>query len=202
MNAATRTPNDDEVICPACAHQFRAIPVNVQSQLAAPAASVPIEPPAHNDHLSQHWDRTCPACIYEAEKERLIAYGESLRAAREIEPPANGVYYTADQVRAIVATALADTQRSSHGSETDELVKTLRTRHAVNPLLYDTDKAAADAIERLARGAIEPLREALQLVAGCLNGGVPVHPNSTAHDAVRAALASVPAPESAARRTS
>lgn len=29
------TPNNDEVICPGCAHQFRAIPVNVQAELAA-----------------------------------------------------------------------------------------------------------------------------------------------------------------------
>lgn len=29
-----RKPNPDEVICPACTHQFRAIPVNVQAQLA------------------------------------------------------------------------------------------------------------------------------------------------------------------------
>jgi len=29
-----RTPNDDEVICPGCVHQFRAIPVNVQKELA------------------------------------------------------------------------------------------------------------------------------------------------------------------------
>jgi len=27
------TPNNDEVICPNCAHQFRAIPVNVQSDM-------------------------------------------------------------------------------------------------------------------------------------------------------------------------
>jgi hypothetical protein len=29
-----REPNDDEVICPNCVHQFRAIPVNVQAELA------------------------------------------------------------------------------------------------------------------------------------------------------------------------
>lgn len=27
--------NNDEVICPACVHQFRAIPVNVQAEIAA-----------------------------------------------------------------------------------------------------------------------------------------------------------------------
>lgn len=27
-------PNNDEVICPKCCHQFRAIPVNVQADLA------------------------------------------------------------------------------------------------------------------------------------------------------------------------
>lgn len=29
------TPNNDLVICPQCCHQFRAIPVNVQRELAA-----------------------------------------------------------------------------------------------------------------------------------------------------------------------
>ena len=29
------TPNNDEVICPKCVHQFRAIPVSVQAELAA-----------------------------------------------------------------------------------------------------------------------------------------------------------------------
>lgn len=28
-----REPNNDEVICPGCVHQFRAIPVNVQDAL-------------------------------------------------------------------------------------------------------------------------------------------------------------------------
>lgn len=32
--------NDDEVICPACVHQFRAIPVNVQQQIAALTAQL------------------------------------------------------------------------------------------------------------------------------------------------------------------
>lgn len=31
----TRTPNNDEVICPNCVHQFRAIPVNVQKDLSS-----------------------------------------------------------------------------------------------------------------------------------------------------------------------
>ena len=31
----SKTPNPDEVICPNCAHQFRAIPENVQAALAA-----------------------------------------------------------------------------------------------------------------------------------------------------------------------
>lgn len=30
-----RTPNQDHVICPACAHDFRAIPKNVQSLLTS-----------------------------------------------------------------------------------------------------------------------------------------------------------------------
>ena len=30
----TRLPNNDEVICPNCCHQFRAIPVNVQTRIA------------------------------------------------------------------------------------------------------------------------------------------------------------------------
>jgi hypothetical protein len=35
MDKVSDTPNQDEVICPACSHQFRAIPENVQSELAA-----------------------------------------------------------------------------------------------------------------------------------------------------------------------
>lgn len=30
-----RVPNNDEVICPGCTHQFRAVPVNVQEDIAA-----------------------------------------------------------------------------------------------------------------------------------------------------------------------
>lgn len=30
-----RIPNNDEVICPKCVHQFRAIPVNVQAEISA-----------------------------------------------------------------------------------------------------------------------------------------------------------------------
>ena len=30
----TRLPNNDEVICPNCVHQFRAIPVNAQTRIA------------------------------------------------------------------------------------------------------------------------------------------------------------------------
>ena len=39
-------PNNDEVICPSCAHQFRAIPVNVQTLLT----SACIEPPFASAH--------------------------------------------------------------------------------------------------------------------------------------------------------
>ena len=35
-----RTPNADEVICPGCTHQFRAVPENVQAELAALRAQV------------------------------------------------------------------------------------------------------------------------------------------------------------------
>lgn len=40
-------PNNDEVICPACAHQFRAIPVNVQQLLLSLGAEPPfVHPPS------------------------------------------------------------------------------------------------------------------------------------------------------------
>lgn len=35
MPRDNRAPNPDEVICPGCGHQFRAIPQNVQEELAA-----------------------------------------------------------------------------------------------------------------------------------------------------------------------
>lgn len=38
------TPNNDEVICPNCVHQFRAIPVNVQDDLAAANAKLAAKP--------------------------------------------------------------------------------------------------------------------------------------------------------------
>jgi hypothetical protein len=43
--AAQAEPNNDEVICPACAHQFRAIPVNVQRLMLYAG----FEPPHLND---------------------------------------------------------------------------------------------------------------------------------------------------------
>ena len=36
----TEAINYDEVICPNCVHQFRAIPVNVQNELAAQTAAL------------------------------------------------------------------------------------------------------------------------------------------------------------------
>lgn len=39
-------PNNDEVICPKCAHQFRAIPVNVQSMLRAAGHEPPYLKPS------------------------------------------------------------------------------------------------------------------------------------------------------------
>lgn len=38
-------PNNDEVICPSCAHQFRAIPVNVQSMLKDAGYEPPFKAP-------------------------------------------------------------------------------------------------------------------------------------------------------------
>ena len=38
MSVSDTQSNYDEVICPNCVHQFRAIPVNVQAELAAAIA--------------------------------------------------------------------------------------------------------------------------------------------------------------------
>ncbi len=40
MSDATRTPNNAEVICPNCTHQFRAIPVDVQADIHAAQAAL------------------------------------------------------------------------------------------------------------------------------------------------------------------
>jgi hypothetical protein len=42
-----KTPNPDEVICPNCIHQFRAIPVNVQADLTAAKAEIEAEHKLH-----------------------------------------------------------------------------------------------------------------------------------------------------------
>ena len=46
--------NNDEVICPNCVTQFRAIPVNVQEKLASQAAEI--------ERLSQHIHTCGPNC--------------------------------------------------------------------------------------------------------------------------------------------
>ena len=55
-------PNNDEVICPNCTHQFRAIPVNVQKLLAALESQESLsdalyrianDPPINGNHLAQ-----------------------------------------------------------------------------------------------------------------------------------------------------
>jgi uncharacterized Zn finger protein (UPF0148 family) len=40
MMSNNRMPNMDEVICPGCGHQFRAIPQNVQEELAEAQAEI------------------------------------------------------------------------------------------------------------------------------------------------------------------
>jgi hypothetical protein len=46
-----RQPNDDEVICPNCTHQFRAIPVNVQHLMIDGGIEPPFKPKMLSDIL-------------------------------------------------------------------------------------------------------------------------------------------------------
>jgi len=59
-----RKPNPDEVICPNCTHQFRAIPENVQAQLAEKergVQAVPAAPVAESaEPLSTNYIQTVP----------------------------------------------------------------------------------------------------------------------------------------------
>ena len=43
----------------------------LQEELAKPEQA---EKPTHTDHPSRHWDRTCPACLAEAEKQEPVAW--------------------------------------------------------------------------------------------------------------------------------
>lgn len=64
--AAPRVPNPDEVICPACTHQFRAIPENVQAELYAVRSAAPavVEPRADG----------APSSADERQLRRLLAH--------------------------------------------------------------------------------------------------------------------------------
>ena len=50
----TRQPNFDEVICPKCVHQFRAIPVNVQEELAALREQLAVSNTALGTHAAEN----------------------------------------------------------------------------------------------------------------------------------------------------
>jgi len=44
--------------------------------------SIEAEKQPHTDHPARHWDRTCPACVAEAEKQEPL--GELLGRLREL----------------------------------------------------------------------------------------------------------------------
>jgi hypothetical protein len=90
----TRIPNDTEVICPACTHQFRAIPVQVQGLLKAagyeppfldgPAAAAPAGDSPFQD-LLQSWDKLADSIATsdweEAYRQSRANAAKELRAA-------------------------------------------------------------------------------------------------------------------------
>ena len=54
--------------CPRCA-------TSIEVDLSAkPLKREQAEKQPHTDHPARHWDRTCPACVAEAEKEEPVAY--------------------------------------------------------------------------------------------------------------------------------
>jgi len=46
----------------------------IQAQAALRQAIEQTEKQAHTDHPARHWDRTCPACIEQAEKQEPVAW--------------------------------------------------------------------------------------------------------------------------------
>jgi uncharacterized UPF0160 family protein len=46
----------------------------VSTERALRQAIEEAEKPTHTDHPSRHWDRTCPACVAEAEKQEPVAW--------------------------------------------------------------------------------------------------------------------------------
>lgn len=56
----TTKANNDEVICPKCVHQFRAIPVNVQEEIATLKALLK-ESYDHHEYCGwgDSWEREC-----------------------------------------------------------------------------------------------------------------------------------------------
>lgn len=65
-----REPNNDEVICPHCTHQFRAIPINVQTQLGLLE-----EQHEKDEHLTEHmWHRVMKQLDMIEEREQVLDF--------------------------------------------------------------------------------------------------------------------------------
>jgi len=59
----------------ACRHEKEMTPEHIASSIAALRQAIEqAEGQTHTDHPMRHWDRTCPACVAEAEKQKPVAY--------------------------------------------------------------------------------------------------------------------------------
>lgn len=111
------TPNNDMVICPCCTSQFTAIPVNIQSRLAALESPPAIPVPSHV-HCQCCGDPKCPETSRELERlrelqEKALALDDAV-AEFGIDKP---------QYIAEVYQAFHDVLHDGHGSPS--VVKTL-----------------------------------------------------------------------------
>jgi hypothetical protein len=74
-NLGPREPNNDMVICPNCTCQFRAIPVNVQKELAEARVAL--------REIEHEWLNEADSALLEVMNAVMEKYAAALKAARE-----------------------------------------------------------------------------------------------------------------------
>lgn len=139
------TQNNDEVICPKCVHQFRAIPVNIQKMLL----SAGYEPPFLSAALAQPephlfefwWAEHMP----DATQEQAFKAWSAAPSSKGV-----GVTQPAQQVNAMLVEALGQAEKLEH----EALVALSEATYELkvgNPYTTATDtyKANNDLIHRL-----------------------------------------------------
>ena len=59
----------------ACRHEKEMTPEHIASSITVLRQAIEqAEQQTHTDHPMRHWDRTCPACVAEAEKQEPVAW--------------------------------------------------------------------------------------------------------------------------------